>query len=96
MRLIDLTSYISDFADTAALMMNLDAVVTIDSAAAHLAGALGVRTYTLLPHVADWRWGREKEQSDWYPTMRLFRQPKAGDWSGAVQGVVAALSHEII
>jgi hypothetical protein len=94
MRLIDLTSYITDFADTAALLANLDAVVTIDSAAAHLAGAMGTRTYTLLPYVADWRWGPSGDQSAWYPTMRLFRQHRPGDWSGAIDDAAAVLSQD--
>jgi tetratricopeptide (TPR) repeat protein len=96
MRLIDLTSYIGDFADTAALIASLDAVVTIDSAAAHLAGALGGRTYTLLPYVPDWRWGLSGDQSAWYPTMRLFRQNRPDDWSAAVESAAAAISREVL
>jgi hypothetical protein len=96
MRLIDLTGYITDFADTAALIANLDAVITIDSAAAHLAGAMGTRTYTLLPYVADWRWGSAGDRSGWYPTMRLFRQDRAADWSGAIDAAAASLSQDIL
>jgi len=68
------------FLDTAAIMKNLDLVVTVDSASAHLAGALGVPVWLALSRVADWRWLLDREDSPWYPTMRLFRQTTAGDW----------------
>jgi tetratricopeptide (TPR) repeat protein len=70
------------FVDTAAVMMNLDLIVTSDSAIAHLAGALGRRTWVALKSVPDWRWQLGTPLSPWYPTMRLFRQPAAGDWDG--------------
>ena len=70
-----------DFVSTAALVANMDAIVSIDSAVAHLAGALGRRVFVLLPHVGDWRWLRNREDSPWYPTMRLLRQHRLGDWS---------------
>ena len=84
----DLTSLIDDFADTAAFMANLDLVISIDTAVAHLAGALGVNTWVVLPHVAEWRWLSGRDDSPWYPSMRLFRQPSVGDW-GALMGSVA-------
>jgi ADP-heptose:LPS heptosyltransferase len=74
----------------------LDAVLTIDSAAAHLAGALGTRTYTLLPFVPDWRWGASGDQSAWYPTMRLFRQHQPGDWTQAVEAATDAISQDVL
>lgn len=89
--LIDLTTHMRDFADTAALMAELDLVITVDTAAAHLAGALGLPVWLLLPFVPDWRWGLEREETPWYSTMRLFRQPRAGDWESVVQRVVDAL-----
>lgn len=70
----------------------LDLVITIDSMPAHLAGALGVPVWTLLCHEADWRWMEHREDSPWYPTMRLFRQPSAGDWRATIAKVRAALS----
>lgn len=79
-RLIDPTDEIDDFGDTAALMMHLDAVVACDSAPLHLAGAMGVRTYAVLPHVAEWRWGVSGETTPWYPDMTLVRQQTDGDW----------------
>jgi len=89
--LIDLTSSITDFADTAALISELDLVITVDTAVAHLAGALGRPVWTLLPFVAEWRWGREIEDTPWYPTMRLFRQPAPGNWGTVIHHVFEAL-----
>jgi hypothetical protein len=65
----------------------LDLVITVDSLPAHLGGALGRPTWTLLPAVADWRWMEGREDSPWYPTMRLFRQPQPGDWAAVIQRV---------
>jgi len=70
------------FLDTAAMMANLDLVVTSDTSVAHLAGALGRPVWVLLKHVPDWRWMLDRSDSPWYPTMRLFRQSERGDWSG--------------
>ncbi len=68
------------FLDTAAVMKSLDLVITSDTAVAHLAGALGVPTWVALKHVPDWRWQMDRTDSPWYPNMKLFRQPKPGDW----------------
>jgi Tfp pilus assembly protein PilF len=76
----DLGSQFTDFMDTAAVMRNLDLVITSDSSIAHLAGALGVSIWVAIPVAADWRWLNEREDSPWYPTMRLFRQKRWGDW----------------
>jgi hypothetical protein len=76
----------------AAQVAAMDVVVTIDNSAAHLAGALGVPVWLLLPFAPDWRWFQTRESSLWYPAMRIFRQPKAGDWSSVVQRVRLALS----
>lgn len=80
---------LQDFADTAGLIAQLDAVITVDSSVAHLAAALGKPTWILLPANPDFRWGLESEQTPWYPTVRLFRQPAAGDWSVVLQAVKA-------
>jgi tetratricopeptide (TPR) repeat protein len=71
---------LEDFSDTAAAVENLDVLVTIDTSVAHLAGALGKPVYLLLPDIPDWRWMLNRDDSPWYPTMRLFRQETAGDW----------------
>jgi Glycosyltransferase family 9 (heptosyltransferase) len=81
-----------DFADTAALVEELDLVVSVDTSIAHLAGALGKETWTLLPFSPDWRWMMGRADSPWYPTMRLFRQPDPGDWEGVFREVVSALA----
>lgn len=72
---------IRDFADTAALIAQLHLVITVDTAVAHLAGAMGRATFVLIPAVPDWRWQLERPDSPWYPSMRLFRQTRGGDWS---------------
>lgn len=89
--LMDWTAHITDFADTAALMAELDLIITVDTATAHLAGALGKPVWTLLPFVPDWRWGLEKEDTPWYPGMRLFRQPRVGDWESVIRRVAGEL-----
>ena len=91
----DWGSAFADFADTAGAMMSLDLVVCVDTSVAHLAGALGTRVWTLIPFSPDWRWMVNRSDSPWYPTMRLFRQPKPGDWAGAFEMVEAALRNEV-
>jgi hypothetical protein len=73
------------FLDTAAVMQNLDLVMTADTAAAHLAGALGVKVWLALSAVADWRWMCGREDTPWYPTMRLYRQRTLGDWANVFE-----------
>jgi tetratricopeptide (TPR) repeat protein len=80
-----------DFADTAAVLRGLDLVITVDTAVAHLAGALARPVWTLLPYSPDWRWLYKREDAPWYPTMRLFRQATPGDWDEVVDRVRAAL-----
>jgi hypothetical protein len=87
----DLTAGIKDFQDTARILSGLDLLISVDSAPAHLAGALGKPVFTFVTHVPDWRWGLAGEGSSWYPSMRLFRQEAPGDWSGAVQKADLAL-----
>jgi tetratricopeptide (TPR) repeat protein len=79
------------FMDTAAIMKNLDLVVTSDTAIAHLAGAMGVPVWVALPFVPDWRWLLDRRDSPWYPTMRLFRQSSLGDWAGVFGEMQAQL-----
>jgi len=88
----DLSPQIRDFADTAALAAQLDLVLTVDTSVAHLCGALGLRVWLLLPFVPDWRWLLTRDDSPWYPTMRLFRQQSPGDWEGVVHRVREALA----
>lgn len=92
MQLTDLTPEFKDFADTAAAIASLDLIITVDTAVAHLAGALGRPVWILLPFVPDWRWGLESEATPWYPTMRLFRQSVPGDWESLIARVVGELA----
>jgi ADP-heptose:LPS heptosyltransferase len=85
LKVIDWTAELHDFADTAALVQNLDLVITVDSAVAHLAGALGIRTWVLIQFVPDWRWLLERTDSPWYPSMKLYRQRERGDWSSPIE-----------
>jgi FkbM family methyltransferase len=87
----DLSPRIEDFADTARLMRQLDLVITVDTAVAHLAGALGIPVWVAIPATIDWRWMRERNDSPWYPSMRLFRQERSGDWAAPFAEMKAAL-----
>jgi len=79
--------------DTAAVMQQLDLVITVDTSIAHLAGALGVPVWVILPHTSDWRWMLNRTNSPWYPTMQLFRQPQPGDWQSVIQTIQKNLRH---
>lgn len=83
-----------DFSDAAALVDAMDVVISVDTAVAHLAGALGKRTWRLLPVSSDWRWMLHREDSPWYPTMRLYRQQAAGDWSRVFERITSDLHRE--
>ena len=91
LELIDWTEDLHDFADTAALIANLDLVISVDTAVAHLAGAMGRPVWLLLPFIPDWRWLLDREDSPWYPTMRLFRQKAAGQWDDVIARVTECL-----
>lgn len=88
-RAIDLGDKLTDFAATAAVLVELDLVISVDTALAHLAGALGVPVWTLVPFRPDWRWQRDRSDSPWYPSMRLFRQERRGDWAGVFRTLMA-------
>ncbi|MFC6312663.1 tetratricopeptide repeat protein [Paraburkholderia dipogonis] len=87
----DFTAELHSFEDTAALIMNLDLVIAVDTGVAHLAGALGKPVWLMLPANSDWRWLEARSDSPWYPGMRLFRQPMLGDWVPVVENVTRAL-----
>lgn len=91
----DLGPDIADFSDTAAIMANMDLIVSSCTAAAHLAGGLGRPTWVLLAKAADWRWLTDRDDSPWHPTARLFRQERAGDWAGVAERAAAALRQEV-
>jgi tetratricopeptide (TPR) repeat protein len=83
-QIVDLEQHLANFADTAAAVSAMDLVISVDTAVAHLAGALGKPTWILLPHILDWRWLYEREDSPWYPTARLFRQTRSRDWASVL------------
>jgi Flp pilus assembly protein TadD len=85
--IVNLAEELRDLADTAAVIAQLDLVIAVDTAVAHLAGAMGKPVWVLLPFSPDWRWLLEREDSPWYPTARLFRQPKTGDWRSVIERV---------
>jgi hypothetical protein len=80
-----------DFADTAAVISLMDLVISVDTSVAHLAGAMGAPVWLLLPYAADWRWLQDRSDSPWYPTARLFRQARPGDWESVTREVLEAL-----
>jgi tetratricopeptide (TPR) repeat protein len=90
-KIVDLQEQLTDFAETAAAISLLDLVISVDTSVAHLAGALGKPVWILLPHPAEWRWLEGREDTPWYPSARLFRQRKAGDWDDVVERVKAKL-----
>jgi ADP-heptose:LPS heptosyltransferase len=81
------------FLDSAAIMQLCDVVVTVDTATAHLAGALGVPLWIALTAVPDWRWQLDRKDSPWYPSARLFRQKKAGDWAEVFESIATEIDH---
>jgi hypothetical protein len=92
--LVDLSSDLHDFADTAAALTQMDLVISVDTAVAHLTGGLGRPVWTLLPYAADWRWIKDRNDSPWYPTMRLFRQTKRGEWGEVIDQLAESLSKD--
>ncbi len=91
-KVLDLGPQLAEFADNAALLSELDLLICVDTAAAHLAGALGRPIWNLLPAVADWRWFLDRTDSPWYPQMRLFRQSEPGEWTPVIERVASALA----
>jgi tetratricopeptide (TPR) repeat protein len=89
--ILDPSARLEDYGDTAATIAGLDLVISVDTSVAHLAGALGKPVWVLLPYLPDWRWGLERSDTPWYPTMRLFRQPKPNDWSSVFAAIERTL-----
>ncbi len=90
----ELGGKMGDFADTAAVVQQLDLVITVDTAVAHLAGALAKPVWVAVPYPGDWRWMLDREDSPWYPSLRLFRQPGPGDWAAVFENLRRALTEE--
>jgi ADP-heptose:LPS heptosyltransferase len=91
LRLIDWGAKLMDFSDSAALIHNLDLVISVDTAVAHLAGAMGKKVWTFLPFAADFRWLLDRPDTPWYPTMILLRQKHPGVWTDVVRETVDRL-----
>lgn len=90
-RIVDLAPHITDFGDTAAILSQMDLLITVDTSVAHLAGSLGVAVWMLTPYAPDWRWMLKRDDSPWYPTIRLFRQPRPRTWEKVIQRIVTEL-----
>lgn len=90
-RISDIHDQVNTLEDTARVIRTLQLVITVDTMTAHLAGAMAVPVWTLLPYECDWRWMIDREDSPWYPTMRLFRQPQQGDWNAVVRSLTSEL-----
>jgi len=93
---IDVAEIHGPFLDTAAILRCLDVVVTSDTSLAHLAGALGIETWLAVPHVPEWRWLLEREDTPWYPTLHLVRQSHVGQWGGVFVRIAAALRNRAV
>ena len=93
--IVDLTEHLTDFVETAALVSGLDLVITVDTSVAHLAGALGCPTWILLPYTPDYRWLLDRDDSPWYPTVRLFRQTASRDYATVIERVRVELGKQI-
>jgi ADP-heptose:LPS heptosyltransferase len=93
--LADVSGELTDFGETAALIANLDLVITVDTAMGHLTGAMGKPVWIMVPKASDWRWLLDRSDSPWYPTARLFRQQTPGEWDPVIAEVTAALAAEL-
>jgi len=93
--IIDAAREIKDFYDSADLISQMDLIITVDTSVAHLAGAMGKPVWLLLPYTPDWRWMLKREDSPWYPQMRLFRQKSAGDWDNVFKKVYQAMADKL-
>ncbi|MCD7779928.1 MAG: tetratricopeptide repeat protein [Candidatus Gastranaerophilales bacterium] len=87
-----LKDFIKDYSDTAALLMNMDLLITIDSSIAHMAGAIGVKTFLLLPYTAEWRWFNDCSSTIWYESVKIFRQSQIGNWDSVIDDVLSELN----
>jgi hypothetical protein len=94
-RVVNLADSLFDFSDTCAVISNLDLVISVDTAVAHLAGAMGKPTFLLLSTPCDWRWLLDREDSPWYPSMTLFRQGRQGNWESVFEKVCSALQKRL-
>ncbi len=90
--IVDLSKNIKDYTDTASLLLDLDLLITIDSSIAHMAGALGVKTFLLLPQTAEWRWFNDEDSCSWYDSIKIFKQKKVNDWEEVISRVIKEIN----
>lgn len=93
--LIELGSSFKDFSDTAAALKNLDIMITVDTSVAHLSGALGVKTILILPYCPDWRWFDNTEKTEWYESIRIFKQCQNESWESVFERIEAYLNNSV-
>jgi ADP-heptose:LPS heptosyltransferase len=96
MKIVDVSEFMNDFEDTAAIIKGMDLIISIDTAVVHLAGALGHPTWALLAWNADWRWKATGETTEWYSSVRLFRQPKENDWNTVFTTVANRIKNDYL
>jgi ADP-heptose:LPS heptosyltransferase len=91
MKIVDLSSEINDFYDTAKIINSLDLIISVDTSVLHLAGSLEKESWALLPKNCDWRWGQKGKKTEWYPSIKIFRQNKSKDWETVFNNVYKEL-----
>lgn len=96
MGIVDMTSMIQTFEDSATIISGLDLVISCDTALVHLAGAMGVPCWVLLPYIPDWRWSLNSEKTGWYDSLTLFRQEERGNWTSVIEKVKERLHENIL
>ena len=94
LNLVDLAPYITDYMDTAALLKNIDILITIDTSIAHLAGAIGVKTILMLPYDTEWRWFNDTDTTPWYDSVKIFKQDINSSWCDVVSRIMDYLKEE--
>ena len=94
-QIIDLSPYIQNYSDTAALLKNIDILITIDTSIAHLAGAMGIRTYLMLPYDSEWRWFYNEKSTEWYNSIKIFKQNIPNDWDSVIDRIKIEIENNI-
>ena len=94
LKIFDLAPYISDYMDTAAFLKNMDVLITIDTSIAHLAGAIGIKTFLMLPYDTEWRWFEDTETTPWYDSVKIFKQGPNSSWSDVIERIIEYLEKE--
>jgi hypothetical protein len=96
MKIVDVSEFMNDFEDTAAIIKGMDLIISVDTAVLHLAGAINQPAWAVLAWNSDWRWKLRGDTTEWYPSMKLFRQPQNGDWESVFQTIVNRLQNDYL